>query len=155
MNQDVFLTAQGRLHAADAVAAILVLEDGRYVMQLRDAIPNIFYPNHWGCFGGAVSPGEEPLQALHRELQEELELDIGHASEFTRFDFDLNRLGQKKVFRIYYEVPVTLGAFSSMVLHEGTEIRAFRGMDILKQPRVTPYDAFAIWLHYRRERLKP
>ena len=155
LDQNTFITATDRLTAANAVAAILVLDDGRYVMQLRDAIPNIFYPYHWGCFGGAVNTGEEPLQALRRELREELELDVGHASEFTRFDFDLSRLGQKKVFRIYYEVPVMLEAFSSMVLHEGTEIRAFSGMDILKQPRVTPYDAFAIWLHYRQERLKP
>lgn len=136
----------------DAVAAILVLEDGHYIMQLRDAIPDIFYPDHWGCFGGAVNDGEEPLQALHRELREELEFDVEAASEFTRFDFDFSRLGGEKVFRVYYEVPVMFGAFSRMVLHEGAEVRAFAGMDILKQPRVTPYDAFAIWLHWKRSR---
>ena len=37
--------------AQDAVAGILVLEDGRYLMQLRDDIPGIFYPDHWGLFG--------------------------------------------------------------------------------------------------------
>ena len=58
------------------VAALLVLDDGRYVMQLRDAIPRIFYPGHWGCFGGAVEAGEEPEQALRRELAEENDRDI-------------------------------------------------------------------------------
>jgi len=152
MTVPVFITAQGKIRGDDAVAAILVLEDGRYVMQLRDAIPNIFYPDHWGCFGGAVIAGEDPLRALQRELREELEFDLGHALEFTRFDFDFSRLGQKKLFRIYYEIPITLKAFSRLVLHEGAEVRAFTGTEILQQPRVTPYDAFATWLHFQRSR---
>ena len=78
--------------------------------------------------------------------------NVEEAREFTRFYFDLSGLGQPKVFRIYYEVPATLDAFSRMVLHEGAELRAFTGVEILKQPRVTPYDAFAIWLHWKRLR---
>lgn len=152
--EEVFITATGPLTAADAVAAILVLDDGRYVMQLRDPLPGIFYPGHWGCFGGAVEPGEQPIQALVRELQEELELEVASASEFTRFDFDLSRLGQKRVYRVYFEVTIASAAFGQLVLHEGREVRAFSGADILKEARVTPYDAFAIWLHYRRERMR-
>lgn len=155
MNSDPFLGSTGRLRASDAVAALLVLEDGRYVMQLRDDIEGIFYPGHWGCFGGAVERGEAPREALRRELNEELEFDAGAFEEFTRFDFDLSRLGQKRVFRIYYEVPVTPSVFSRMVLHEGAGMRAFTGGDILAQPRVTPYDAFAIFLHDRRQRFQP
>jgi 8-oxo-dGTP pyrophosphatase MutT (NUDIX family) len=151
MKASMFLTAEDKLRGDDAVAAILVLEDGRYVMQLRDDIPNIFYPDHWGCFGGAVNVGEEPLQALHRELEEELELKISGASFFSRFDFEI-KAWPKKVFRSYYEVPVTAEVFSRMVLHEGAEVRAFTGMDILQQPHVTPYDAFAIWLHFKGSR---
>lgn len=45
-------------------------------------------------------------------------------------------------------------AFSRFVLHEGVEFRAFSAGEILSQPRVTPYDAFAIWLHCRRERFR-
>lgn len=156
MRRHVFLAASSRLRGDDAVAALLVLEDGRYVVQLRDAIPDIFYPDHWGCFGGAVNSGEEPLRALHRELREELEFEVGEAVEFTRFDFDLNKLGhdQRRVFRIYYEVPVSHSAFSRFVLHEGAQVKAFTGSDILGQPRVTPYDAFAIWLHMKRSRFQ-
>ena len=154
MSSDPFLGTTGRLHASDAVAAILVLEDGRYVLQLRDDIEGIFYPGHWGCFGGAVDRGEAPPQALRRELKEELEFDAGAYAEFTRFDFDFSRLGQNRVFRIYYEVPVAASAFSRLVLHEGAAVRAFTGAEILGEPRVTPYDAFAIFLHYRRQRFQ-
>src|SRR5262249_32847766 len=52
------------LRPADAAAALIQLPDGRYLLQLRDARPDIFYPDHWGCFGGAIDPGETPESAL-------------------------------------------------------------------------------------------
>jgi 8-oxo-dGTP pyrophosphatase MutT (NUDIX family) len=154
MDKNLFLTADDKLQALDAVAALIVLEDGRYVMQLRDAVPNIFYPDHWGCFGGAVDEGENPVQALRRELLEELDFEVADAKEFTRFDFDLTKLGQKKVYRIYYEIPVPAKSYARFTLREGAEIKAFSGTEILTQPRITPYDAYAIWLHMRRSRFQ-
>ena len=38
-------------------------------MQLRDQKPNIFYPGHWGLFGGAIEENEDPTVALKRELR--------------------------------------------------------------------------------------
>jgi 8-oxo-dGTP pyrophosphatase MutT (NUDIX family) len=152
---DYFVRADGPLKPADAVAALLVLEDGRYVMQLRDALPNIFYPNHWGCFGGAVDAGERPLEALKRELREELEYEPDNADEFTRFDFDFTRLGRPRVSRIYFEVRVPQQAFRRFVLHEGADMQALAGPDLLVGRQTTPYDAFAIWMHMSRPRLAP
>jgi 8-oxo-dGTP pyrophosphatase MutT (NUDIX family) len=154
LRKPVFFSASEPLHPSDAAVAILILEDGRYIMQLRDNIPNIFYPNHWGCFGGAVDSGERPLQAVMRELDEELEFKPSHAVEFTSFQYDLTRLGRKKVKRIYYEVFVKKDEFKHFVLHEGKAVKAFTGRQILCEARVTPYDAFAVWLHCKQKRLK-
>lgn len=148
-----FLSATTPLSGSDAVAAILLLDDGRYVLQLRDDIPTIFYPGHWGCFGGAVDPGEEPLAAICRELWEELAFEPESPREFTRFDFDLGRLGGRRVYRIYYEVAITTAALDQVVLGEGVAVRAFTAEEILARPHVTPYDAFALWLHHARGRL--
>ena len=63
-----FLTDTRPLRGEDAVAAIITVENGRYLMQLRDDIPRIFYPGHWGCFGGAVRPGESRLEACSASL---------------------------------------------------------------------------------------
>lgn len=141
-----------KLAPANAVAAILVLDDGRYVMQLRDAKPGIFYPGHWGCFGGAVDQNEEPLEALRRELAEELELELGRAEKFTRFDFDFAALGHPSVYRIYYEARLSQEKFSRLVLHEGAELGAFHAPELLARHKVTPYDAFALWMHHSRRR---
>jgi 8-oxo-dGTP pyrophosphatase MutT (NUDIX family) len=149
---DYFVQATDRLHIADAVAALLVLPDGRYIMQRRDVLPHIFYPDHWGCFGGAVNEGESPLDALKREVHEELEYQVQTAREFVRFDFDFTNIGEPKVYRIFFEVQMPESALPHLVLHEGAAIEAVAGAELLSQRRVTPYDAFAIWLHMSQHR---
>lgn len=151
---DLFLSAKAPLRPADAVAALLLLDDGRYVMQLRDAIGHIFYPDHWGCFGGAIDPGEQPREALVRELREELEFEAETLREFTRLDFDWRHVGHAPTSRTYYEVRVPDAAWQRFVLHEGAEMQAFSVPELLAAGRkVTPYDSFAVWMHYSRERL--
>jgi len=73
---DPFLTGRGPWQPNHAVAALIQIVDGRYVLQLRDPKPEIFYPDHWGCFGGAIEPGERDEEALMRELREELGLSL-------------------------------------------------------------------------------
>ena len=136
----------------DAVAALLVHEDGRYIVQLRDNKPGIFYPGHWGCFGGAVEGHERPEDALKRELHEEIQFEAPRATRFTRLDFDFSPLGYGVVYRIYFEVTVSDDAFKRFALHEGADVQAFRGEELLLTRRVTPYDAFAIWMHTSRRR---
>jgi len=135
---------------SDAVAALLTLDDGRYIMQLRDDIPGIFYPACWGCFGGAIEAGETPEVALKRELHEELEYEVAAARRFTRFDFDFAPHGHGMVTRIYFEARVPRAAFERFVLHEGADFRAMTSAELLSGTRVTPYDAFAIWMHVNR-----
>ena len=143
------------MRLADAVAALIVLEDGRYVMQLRDDKPGVFYPGHWGLFGGAIDEGEDPEAALRRELIEELELRPTSLSYFSRMDFDYRTLGSERCFRLFYEVPIRQTEFESLVLGEGERVAAFTAPDLLLTQRVTPYDSFQIWLHYMRGSFAP
>ena len=142
-----------RLTGTDAVAALIVLDDGSYLLQHRDDNPGIWYPDHWGCFGGSVDSGEQPLDALHRELREELELEFQEAEYFTRFDFDLTRLGLARCCRIFYVVNLSRAQHARLVLHEGKAIDAFPGETVCRDLKVTPYDAFALFLHHARSRI--
>jgi 8-oxo-dGTP pyrophosphatase MutT (NUDIX family) len=150
-----FLTDRRPLHGDHAAAAIIVTADGRYLLQLRDDIPGIFYPGHWGCFGGAISAGETPLQALRRELAEELEYSPEGGEEFVRFDFDLTRLGQGTKLRAYFEFVVGAERIEHFVLHEGAAMRTFTADELFALPNITPYDSFALWLHVARGRFAP
>jgi 8-oxo-dGTP pyrophosphatase MutT (NUDIX family) len=141
-----------KLRAADASAALLVLEDGRYVLQLRDDKPEIWYPAHWGCFGGAADPGEEPAATLRREIREELALEIATPRWFTRFVFDLRAIGSVKCNRDYFIVEVTHEALAACRLGEGAAIQSFTAEVALRDLRLVPYDSFAIFLHSHQGR---
>jgi len=147
-----FLTDTAPLRGENAVAAIITDENGRYLMQLRDDKPGIFYPGHRGCFGGAVGTGEEPVKALIRELNEELEMRSSNIEEFVSLEFDLTRMGQKKIYRTYYRLEITSDTASQLVLHEGMAMRFFECREIFDLPNVTPYDSFALWLFVARSR---
>jgi 8-oxo-dGTP pyrophosphatase MutT (NUDIX family) len=150
-----FLDSEHPLQVMNAVAALLVLDDGRHILQLRDNKPQIFYPDHWGLFGGAVDEGEHEVEALQRELREELGFAPGRVDLFVRLSFDLSSIGAGSVYRAVYSVPVAKEQMAAFELQEGVAFEALAPGKILTELRVTPYDSFAIWMHYARSRLKP
>lgn len=136
-----------QLAMSDAVAAIIKTPQDRLLLQLRDDIPNIWYPSTWGCFGGAIEKGERSLDALRRELYEELELIFSEATLISRLVFDLRPLNLDCCFREYYLVEPTEDALNGMPLHEGERMGTFTNAE-LAEISLTPYDAFAIHLFW-------
>ena len=134
-------------------AAFLVTPDGRYLMQLRDAIEGIWFPGHWGLFGGAVDDDETPLAAMHRELDEELGLRDRAVAYFSQVIFDLGDPEAGFRRRYFYEVPIQERELEGLVLREGQAMRLFRADELLAANpplKLVPYDAFGILLHVNR-----
>lgn len=132
----------------DATAAIITLEDGRYLMQLRDDKPGIFFPDHWGLFGGAIDTGETGEMSLRRELKEELDYDAGEIRYFTRINFSMEGTGAEPVVRMFYLVEMPSAALGSLTLGEGRQMQPLTAEELLLEKRVVPYDSFAIWVHW-------
>jgi 8-oxo-dGTP pyrophosphatase MutT (NUDIX family) len=149
-----FLSDQSSLETEDAAAAVIIVGNSGYLLQLRDDMPGIFYPGHWCCFGGAIHPGEMVRDAVRRELAEELEFNVTHCHEFIRLDFDLAGVNGKKIHRTYYEVHATIDEASQFVLHEGADAKVLQAAEIFDGRPVAPYDAFALWLHVARTRIR-
>lgn len=148
------LIHDSRLSFSDAVAAIIQCEDGKYLLQKRDARHDIWYPGHWGCFGGAIDAGESPESALRRELQEELAVDISEAGYFITLGFDLFAIDQGNYQRIYYTVRMSEREERAISLGEGSAVEAFDAPTMLSELRLTPYDAFALFLHSSQRRFQ-
>ncbi len=147
MPSELFVDDTSTLPLGDAVAAIIVLDDGEYVLQQRDLKPGIWYPDHWGCFGGGVDDGETPRQALDRELFEELQLEPLDAEDLCSFDFDLTAMGYRVFYRRYFVVRMERQRFEQCVLQEGRDLGSFDARRMFLDLRLTPYDSFALYLH--------
>ena len=133
------------------VGAVLYTPEGRYLMQLRDDRPAVSMRGHWGLFGGVIEAGEEPAAALVRELREELDLTVDRVGvPFSQLVFDLGFAGRGMDRKIFYEIPVTEAAVTRMRLGEGQRMALFTLDELLREPRVTPWDLYGVLLHARR-----
>jgi 8-oxo-dGTP pyrophosphatase MutT (NUDIX family) len=152
-DDDPRLDIKTPLHPADAVAAIITVE-GAYLLQLRDNKYGIFFPAHWGCFGGAIDAGESNETAFERELHEELGLSLtpDRYRLFASFDFAFEKMA--RFCRHFYEIELTRKGLDGLRLEEGSAMRLFPASDILTGAmQMTPYDSFALWFHINRGRL--
>lgn len=102
--------------------AVLVV-DGKYAMQLRDDHAKVA-PGTWGFFGGKMEAGETPLEAVRREIREELELELDQPAHL----FDIDRWS-------FFIADVT-AQWPRHILHEGQRAATFSAAEVqtLKSP---------------------
>lgn len=74
-----------------AVKAIVIDEEGRFLLQKRDISAGLAFGGCWNFFGGLTDTDEDPRDALIRELEEELSITIERpASELFTWEYREN-----------------------------------------------------------------
>ena len=101
-------------HQPPIVAVAILYQKGRFLLQLRDDIPGILYPGHWGLFGGHLELGETPEEALKRELLEEITYLVPTPIQFGCYKDD-------RAIRHVYHAPLTVG-IERLALNEGYDM---------------------------------
>ena len=143
--------------ASAASALLLLTSDGRYLLQHRDDIPEIWFPGLWGCFGGALDPGEDLKTTAQRELEEELGIVVkrDELQYFTEFTFDFSQVGSDNKYRAYFVHTLKPGTEDTLALREGQAVAAFSEEQALSTLPMTPYDRCALHLHSVRYAIVP
>lgn len=103
--------------------AILLLS-GDYVLQLRDDKPNIAARGQWSLFGGMIKGKETPLQAVGREVSEELSIK----SEGYRFLWYIDYYSDflKVMVRTWFFVSDITSQWGVHKLTEGQAVGVFK-----------------------------
>lgn len=109
------------------VAIAILYRDGKFLMQLRDNIPNIVYPGHWAFFGGHIEAAENPEEALKRELLEEIGYSPNKVSFFGYYP-------EPNVMRHVFFAPLTVEV-EDLVLGEGWDMGLFTPEEIKQGER--------------------
>jgi 8-oxo-dGTP pyrophosphatase MutT (NUDIX family) len=138
----------------NVAAAVMVTEDGRYLLQKRDDIPGLHLPGHWGLFGGGLTPGEDPEAGLRRELLEELGFTAGPVEPLA---VSIHAIWpEAPVFRMhFFIVPFRVEELDRMVQTEGAGKGLFTVSQACALDPISPWDLCALLLHARHRSLFP
>ncbi|AFZ58651.1 NUDIX hydrolase [Anabaena cylindrica FACHB-243] len=106
------------------VAIVILYQNDKYLMQLRDNIPTIAAAGCWGFFGGHLEPGETAEIALVREVIEEIGYELPSFSKFGIYP-------DERVIRHVFQAPL-LVELDQLVLNEGWDMGLLTPEDIYR-----------------------
>src|SRR6476619_4974220 len=90
----------------EVAVGLIVDDDGRVLLQLRDDRPGLPGAGQWGFFGGHLEPGERAQDAFLREMDEELGWRPKHFEDYLTTTVDRGGWDvESHVFAAHLDVP--------------------------------------------------
>jgi 8-oxo-dGTP diphosphatase len=114
------------------VAAVVQRDDGRFLLARRP--PSAHLGGLWEFPGGAVEEGETPAQALRRELQEELGVEVEIGEPLT---FAFHRDRERDVVLLFFQARIGRVEVTG---REGQQVGWFAARELTALP-TPPADA--------------
>lgn len=123
-------------------ATALIAKEGRVLLGKRTS--KIRFAGMWDAFGGHLEKGETPEQALRRELQEELAIEVTRA-QFLHVYEDIDPTSGE-TFRHHLFLVTGWDGDPGIANDEHSEIRWFRPEEVPELP-LMPHLTEAIAMH--------
>lgn len=105
----------------------------KYLFVLRDDRPDIPNPNCWSLIGGGIEEGEEPIEALKREIKEEIGIELYDIKKLGVIEIPLTVNGKTKTMLGYTFLAYIDTEVKDIELKEGQRVKYFTLNEIQKQ----------------------
>ncbi|NQV44704.1 MAG: NUDIX domain-containing protein [Rhodospirillales bacterium] len=135
-----------------SVAALLITNEGRYLMQHRDPHMHVSMRDMWSAFGGWIEAGETAKEAIIRELQEEIGLITSQVEWFFETAYSIPGGKCKPIHKTFFQVPILLEQIDDFVQKEGQGMCLFTPQELCATDNYVPWDMFGVLNHALRQK---
>jgi len=123
----------------NSVSIIIVTQTGDLLLQHRDNIDKIEYPDHWGFIGGWIEENETPEIAVTREIKEEIYLNNASYLKLKYLDFLYVCEREDRPWSEYVFYAELNNKESSVLINEGQAIGVFTIEQCLSVVKLAPH----------------
>ena len=127
-----------------SVAGIIYFKN-KYLFQIRDKKPKIWFPGYFGFFGGIIDKKESPLKAIKREILEELNQPILRSKLLLKINLRMKEF-RKGRERYYFLLDLEKNFEKKLVINEGAGFKLLP-IEKIDLKKMIPWDLTAIYYH--------
>ena len=127
-----------------SVAGIIYFKN-KYLFQIRDQKPKIWFPGYFGFFGGIIDKNESPLKAIKREILEELNQPILRSKLLLKINLRMKEF-RKGRERYYFLLDLEKNFEEKLVINEGAGFKLLP-IEKIDLKKMIPWDLTAIYYH--------
>ena len=127
-----------------SVAGIIYFKK-KYLFQIRDQKPKIWFPGYLGFFGGIIDKNESPFKAIKREILEELNQPILRSKLLLKINLRMKEF-RKGRERYYFLLDLKKNFEKKLVINEGAGFKLLP-LEKIDLKKMIPWDLTALYYH--------